>query len=811
MNVMRILSVKIIRRILIGVIGVVVLAALINYLIVVLRRSGDRVERPPMISADFKRAAEGVEINVRKGSDLRFTVRASRWRESLQDGNFLEGIEASDFNGDGSVRNSIYSDSAVYDPVRNILDFDGDVRVFLGAGVELRAEELYYDLDTEIGVISGKMEFFSSNVSGETRDVHFFRDEDRLELGGEVDFSLARENAAADKEPKGEIRAAAARGTCLLAENRILLSGGVLIKSPDMGALSADAAEIKLNHDRSKITYMTASGKAAYEMQSGDETRSLSGGRMVFTAGAAGALEKALISEHAKLLVKSADEERALSAGEIEIFLDSTTGAISEISGTAGANFRDRRGADEMLAEGDVIHAAFSDAGARPENVRLSGRSRFAMAGTGNSTNELRAETIEARFHPEGDGLENLTANGGARLIFELSGAEAARTLLASKLEIRYAGNYPESGEASGAVTLEETAAARMTRRLKAERLRFDFFHGSGQIKSLMADNGVSTVYEHAAARAEPMRSGQRAVVGGRRENGNSYVERYQTFSDSLEAFFTLKDGTVALWRAVQQGNFRFVSDGRSASADLGEYDEDNRKLTLTGSPEILDAAGRVSGDRIEYDLDADELVARGRVRAVLDARQGKGSLFQTGGGASPVVVAAEELRYRTAEERFQFSGGVAALTESQQLNAREITIDRVGNMTADGGVLHRIETGAAATVESGLMEYRRGEGVIRYSGKVEMKSEELMFSADVFNVTLDDEAKDIRRVLAEGNVLVRHGGRVCRGDAAEWVPESSKYVVTGNPAMIDDPARGRSTARRLTYFQGEDRIMLEP
>jgi len=102
---------------------------------------------------------------------------------------------------------------------------------------------------------------------------------------------------------------------------------------------------------------------------------------------------------------------------------------------------------------------------------------------------------------------------------------------------------------------------------------------------------------------------------------------------------------------------------------------------------------------------------------------------------------------------------------------------------------------------------------VVRYSDKVEMKSKGLMVSADILNITLDDEDKDIKRVLATGNVFMRHDGRTCHGDMAEWVPASG-YVITGSPgrpAIIDDPARGRSIAGRLTYFQGKDRIMLEP
>ena len=803
---MKIPSVRIIRRVLIGVIGAVALAALVNYLVVASRRPRGDGNRPTMISADFRHAAEGVEILVRKGSVRRFTVRANRLRETIQDRSFLEGIEASDFNQDGSVRNSIYSDMAVYDQGRKMLDFDGDVRVFLGDGSELRAEALHYDLDKEIGVIPGMMEFLSNNVSGRARDARFFRDEDRLDLGGEADFSLTRENTTGSaEEPDGAIRAFAARGTCLLAENLIMFSGGVRIESHDTGALSADTADIKLNSGRSKITYMTASGKVAYEMRGMDGTRSVSGGRMVFTTGTTGALEKVRISEYANLLVKSSDGERTLRSGEIELFMNSVSGAISEIIGTTGAELRDRRGAAETLASGDVIYAAFAGTGGRLGNVRLSGRSRFSAAEAGKAANELRADAIEARFRADGEGIECLESNGGVRWSFESPDA-AARTMFASKLEVLYAGNYPESGEATGAVALEESgAAARATRRLSAEHMRFDFFPGANQIKSLTAKDGVSVVYHRSVS---PF--------------GKADVESYRTFSDGMEVFFVQGNGAAALLRAEQRGNFRFISGGRSASADRGEYDAGKRKLTLTGSPEIIDEAGRVNGDRIEYDLDANELLARGRVRAMLDARKNEGALFQTGFqagnrsgvGASPVVAISEELRYRTEEKRFRFSGGVTVLTERQQLGAGEITIDGGGNMTADGGVVHRIhetDQGGAAAIESLQMEYRRGEGLIRYSGKVEMKSGDLTFSSDTLNVTLDDEAKDIRRILAGGNVLVRHGGRVCRGNTAEWIPASAGYVVTGDPAVFDDPARGRSMARRLTYFQGEDRITLEP
>ena len=801
------MRIRTIRYILIGVIGIVSLSVLFNYLAVVMRKPRDDVKQPPMISTELRSAAEGVEIFVRKGSDLRFTVRARRLTETVRSRNILEGIEASDFNYDGSVRNIIYSDMAVYDPDRRMLEFDGNVRVLLGDDVELHANAMYYDLETEVGAIPGKMEFLSGNVSGRARDARFFRNEDRLELGGEADFLLTNYATDADQASNRDVRATAARGTCLTTGNRILLSGGVRIEAPDMGVLSADAVDVELNRDRSKIAYMTASGDAFYEMRSGDIERFISGDRMVFTAAATGSLEKALISNNANLQVKSMDEEQTLRAGEIELLLDSSTGAISEINGTTGADFHVRRGVEETLAVGDTIYAVFAaDAAGKVKNARISGHSLFSIKNAGNAANELRSETIEARFREENGDMENLAADGGVYWKYEQSGASPARTLLAENLELRYAdaGNYPESGEASGMVTIEETSADMTAWQLKAGRMLFEFFSVPGQIKSLTAEGGVRAIYDRAASHPEH--------PGSFVNSQTQFPGRYQTSSENLVVLFVPGKGTSVLRRATQSGNFRFVSDGRSAAADSGEYDAVVGKLTLTGAPEILDAAGRINSDSVEYDLVADELLASGRVRAVINVRQSGESLFQTGDGASPVVVTAEALRYRLSTEVFQFSGGVDAMAERQQLHASEIAIGGGENMTADGGVIHRIyEAGADAIIQSGQMKYLRDEGVIRYSGKVEMKSGELALSADTLNAAMDNKARDVRHVTAQGNVFLRHDGRTCRGDAAEWIPATSGYIVTGSPAMLDDPARGRSMARRLTYVQDEDRITLEP
>ena len=813
--------VRTIRRVLIVVICAVTLAVSANYLIITMRKP-DADKTSEMISSELKHAAEGVEILVKKGSELRFTIHALRLRETIDDRSYLEGIDASDFNLDGSIRNSIRSEKAIYDQGLKILDFSDDVRMSLDREIELRASSLHYDLNTETGVVSGKMELRSRSVSGHARGVSFFRSEERLEFGDEVNFFMNRRNEHFNTESISSnemIQASAGQGTFLLAENRILFADGVRIESPEEGMLSGDAVVVELSPDRNQIISMAASGRVIYEMQDRMETRSLGGDRVTFSARTNDALDMILISGQAHLNVKSAERTHHLSAEEIDLTLNASTGGIRELTGKIAARFQSGLGNEDLVATGDVIHAVFAD-NATLRDVRVDGHARFSQASTvsdGKTANELQAGAIQARFRTGGVvGMQNLLATEAVRWTFSQSQSDIdnhvsphnlTRTMTASELEIRYAEdmNYPESGDASGGTVFEENdVVARQLRRLAAERLSFHFFPGIGQIQKLTAEHNVRTAYERAAT-----------------SSGKNVTENYETFSNYLEALFELHNRTSVIAKARQWENFSFRSNERLASAGHCEYEAAGRKLVLTDMPEISDAAGRVSGEHMEYDLGSESLLVRGGVRAVLNtqtAGRGKADLFPNSDSSAPIVVTAEEMRYRLANEQMQFLGDVWVLTEGQQLHGLELLMEGSERMTVHGDVAHRIwqanTVGAktvSAFVESNDMEYRRHDGTIRYLGGVSLKSDELLLSADTLDVLLDEAAANFRSVQAVGEVVVRHEERVVRGDTAEWEMSSGRVIVTGDPAEIDDPARGKSFARRLAYVQNGNSITLEP
>jgi hypothetical protein len=79
----------------------------------------------------------------------------------------------------------------------------------------------------------------------------------------------------------------------------------------------------------------------------------------------------------------------------------------------------------------------------------------------------------------------------------------------------------------------------------------------------------------------------------------------------------------------------------------------------------------------------------------------------------------------------------------------------------------------------------------------------------DSFDAIRDQDGT-IKHAIAKGKVhIVQIGGRDSKSDVAHWSLDEGKFEIEGTPAEVFDPARGRSRAPRLTYFEANDRILL--
>jgi lipopolysaccharide export system protein LptA len=384
----------------------------------------------------------------------------------------------------------------------------------------------------------------------------------------------------------------------------------------------------------------------------------------------------------------------------------------------------------------------------------------------------------------------------------------AGRTLSANRLNIRYAAgeDYPDSGDAAGNVVLasipvREGQRAEI-RRLEADTVRFRFWKASGRLREFEGEGHVAVSYHKPADPASEIPA-----------------QEFHTTSTNMRATLRENDGeaeTVSQW-----GNFTYQDGARTASAGRGDYQAEKEVMVLQESPKISDANGSTTGVRMEYDQGKQVLAVRQRVRSVLRrATEGGGASSGTAEKASvPTIVTADNLQFWNNESRARYSGSALLLSEDGQLRCNVLEIFGGGErVEGEGDTRHIIfkkgnvsqrgpqeesKPGAKPEkqperaksqilIQSSRLRYFKEQNSIHYSEKVILNGEDLWMSSDSLDVVLDPE------------------GRRVEQEFGDYYVSPGKVVVTGNPAQITDPKKGKTQARRLTFFTSDDRVLFE-
>jgi lipopolysaccharide export system protein LptA len=817
---------KLVRGLLIGVIFIVILAVLFNFWWNFRpgEKNNAKVGLPTIKSIVSFENKNGV---------ARFKVSALSVVETNEGKKKLEGnVEASDFNPDGSDRNKIRSRSAIYDKAGKLVDYSGDVRLFLGKDVEMRTESFHYDLNADVGTTSDRLQFISPAASGKARGIRFEQKTRSLELAGEVEFDLNQKGTEPGNAREiGSMHASSQRAYSSGIENKIIFQGKARIEAKNYGTLSGNSIEVFLSSDQRNVTSLVSAGNSVYQSKDGGETRFLSGDRMVFGIGESRGLEKISVSGNAAFVSNSAAEEENLRGGEIDLEFDADQGALTQIQGRRGVQFRMKRGIEQTLISGEQLNAQFAPETKNLTNIHVIKNAKLSAEGSKDTaSNDLQADDLRVGFRQmnERAAIEKIRAEGSVRWRSmppknsSAQGPEPARSLEASKLELENSteGDYLESGRATGRVVISEASSDRpiqpQVRHLSADSAQFKFFPKDSQLKEMNADGHVETTFEKK----------------GKGSGGSPAVDNFQTASDKMKANFVLSDGRSIVQSATQWGNFSYRDDAHTATAGRCDYEAVKDIMLLTESPKILDESSFTSGERIEYDRSRKVLSAHGNVQSRMSSPQSaqKGGNFFFGSSAtsssSQSIVMADEMHYETATEHFLYSGNVRLLSENQQLHAQVLDIfNRGEKVEAQGEIRHLVNKASQAkksrnaqnsressiSIRSEHMQYFRERNELNYSENVNLSSIDVKeMSCANLKAKLDKDGKMIENATADGKVRIVHPeGRECKGETARWSVDSGEFSVEGNPAEIYDPKRGRSSARQLTYFKASDRILL--
>jgi len=805
-------SVKTIRLILVGIIAIVLIAVLHNYFRS--RHNRSRAEKKPLsiLSSETIRSVEDVHYSGYHQGILRYSIHARRAVEKREGGgtlvHLLEGIEVHDFGPDGVLENEIHSQKATYYPERKIADLSGNVRIFLGQKIELQTESLHYNLSGGTGTTSDLLRIRSDEINGSSHGVRFDSNRRILNLFSKVDLFLtpALEGDGGLAVPT-RIHAVSDRASFSDSDKLFTLRGNARVESGD-SVLTGETVRAVMDPDHGQVSSVTAEKNVTYTSRERDGNRSIAGERMVFSIGTTGIPERIVVSQKASFVVDSGDGEQTLDAQTIEIDFDAE-GLPLLVKGRKRVRFHLRRGTALTTLSGEELGAVFTSETGTLESVEAVGKdAKMVVEDSAKSQrNELKARKIQVSL-ATADGrvvLRRIHADGRVQYSPAVSGKGAARTLKAGVLDMFYSadGEYLRNGTASGKVVMSEThsgpAARPQLRQLNADLTRFDFFPGDNQIRSLEAEGHVEVKFGNGASGGNP-----------------------RTASDRLKATFS--EGAVE--SMSQWGDFEYKDDVKSAVAGRCDYNAADGIVFLRDrhsahkeSPRITDAFNSTAGERMEFDQNRKVLSVYGRVRSRLNNNKGDGSFFGSSDSSSPGIVIAREMRYWEENQRALYTGDVRFLSEEQQLQAQVLEILGGGEqIEANGRIRHFVpakqESGirgdSPILIRSSTLKYVRGKNALTYSGDVTLNSADVSMAAGLVDAILGPDGKTVERATAHKEVLIRQKARECRGDSADWYLEPGKFVVLGEPAEVYDPERGRSFARRLTSFTGNDRIVLE-
>jgi len=826
-------GIRFLRRGLAILITVVLAWVAYDYIRIWRSRIGSIKQAASILGSNLIRSADSVEYSENENGKLRFKIHAQKLLETREGKSLLEGIEAFDFNPDGSPRNYIRSRRAEYDQGNGRAYFSGNVRIQMGKGVELRSESLFYDMKNNVGTTDDAMQLVSPQAKGSARGIRFDNAARVLELKNAVDLEVTRPVPKAGS-PASVEKNRVTSSSLFYSENDQLIRfmGGAHLETPD-AALSGSDIMVKLSPDRRRIVSLMCRGNAEYKSGKPGAAQDLRGDRIDFDLSPDGkAVEKIRDTGGAVFSSEAKDGGVGLQGGQIHLELDPADSSLRRIASRSGVRFSSRRAQGETTISGEFLAAEFAPGTSSVRRLQVRENAMLTMgSGREGEVDELAAREIRIEFAEGSDQGKprSLQADGSVRWTSaarrEAPGrkAEPGRILTAAKLDMIYSesGDTLDRGNASGGVRVSVLPAPGVqgspVRRLEAERVRFGFYPAGNRLRDLDGEGGVHVTYQSTKAN----------------QGQGTSSEEVQTTSEKLHATFRERDGQAD--NVSQWGGFTYQDGSRTATSGRADYDAAGEVLVLKDSPKVTDPDSTTTGEELVYHLEGKEIVVRGDVRSVTRPKQEGGSPLQASSGSStPTIATAKVMRYWTEQSKARYEGGVQMLTEQGQLQARTIEILSSGQeLMADGQVRHLIlrgpDTAAAGpstksgaskakegadkspiVIKSSQLRYDKTGNMIHYSGDVILDSGDIQMWSDTLDVMLDAEGKQIESARAIGHLRIQQQGRLALGNQADYLFAPGKFVVLGNPAEIKDPVRGKSAARRLTFYTSDDRIILE-
>ena len=297
------------------------------------------------------------------------------------------------------------------------------------------------------------------------------------------------------------------------------------------------------------------------------------------------------------------------------------------------------------------------------------------------------------------------------------------------------------------------------------------------------------------------------------------------TSSAHLSAEFAPDSGEMT--KLEQWDQFRYEEGERQARSVRAVLDNARRRITLIDAARVWDPTGSTSADRIVLEQDSGDFQALGNVASTrLPDKKGSGSAMLS--REEPLQAKAARMDAADGNKRIHYEGGVTLWQGANRLDANAVDIDREARrLEARGQVVSQMldrpkkagpkQEGAPlfTNIRAPEMIYSDEDRVAHYKGGVQLTRAGLRVDSRELRAFLSDkqEGASVDRAIADGSVeiLMTAPARTRRGHSehAEYFVGEEKVILEGNQPRLDDSLRGTTTGRQLTYFAGDDRLLV--
>jgi lipopolysaccharide export system protein LptA len=298
--------------------------------------------------------------------------------------------------------------------------------------------------------------------------------------------------------------------------------------------------------------------------------------------------------------------------------------------------------------------------------------------------------------------------------------------------------------------------------------------------------------------------------------------------SDALDASFRTGAGIESI---VQQGRVFYVDKERKAWADRGRYTPADQMLFLTGSPRVIDGSSTTTARAMRMNRGTGDAFAEGDVRSTYSElkAQPNGALLAS---SSPIHVTSRSMTAHRSSAVALYTGDARLWQDANLVKAPSIQFDRDHrSMFAEGSPTQPVSTMLVevdkkgevtpVAITSAQLTYTDSERLAHFDEGVEAKGADATITsvkADVYlqprgqttnNKALEGPGK-IDHIVAREHVVITQPTRRGAGDELVYTAADDKFLLTGGPPSIFDAERGKTTGVSLTFFRGDDRVLVE-